>query len=254
MEQRIVVVQDAGELVSTVRDALACKAFNVTYVEGLVNARKMFIDIRPDLILIDIPSWTKSVEELLCELGDLRSTRSSRKIILASTSKVEDKALALESGADDFLLKPISTREFLARLKAALRSYATVYPVEEPSLGVLRLRRNEMEVVVGEKTEKLSRTEFNLLAFLMDHPGQVLTRDVLLENLWVPGSEIESLRIVDVYVCRLRDKIEDNPAEPRRLITRRGHGYSLIDPQRSESRHEPQSESEVNTPDTDGSL
>ena len=67
----------------------------------------------------------------------------------------------------------------------------------------------------------------------MDHPGQVLTRELLLENLWVPCSEIESSRIVDVLVCRLREKIEDNPAEPTRLITRRGYGYSLIDPQLS---------------------
>jgi two-component system response regulator VicR len=94
--------------------------------------------------------------------------------------------------------------------------------------------------MVGEEPKKLSRTEFNLLAFLMDHHGQVLTREVLVENLWLPGSEIESSRIVDVYVCRLREKIEENPAEPTRLITRRGQGYSLIDPQLSECRHEPQ--------------
>ena len=237
MEQRIVVIQDAGELISTVRYALAGDAFKVTYVEGLVKARKTLIDIRPDLIVVDIASWTKNVEQWFSELNDLRSTRCRRKIILASTSDVEDKALALESGADDFLLKPISTREFLARLKAALRSYARVYPVEESSLGVLRLRRNEMEVVVGEKTEKLSRGEFNLLSFLMDHPGRLLTRDVLLKNLWASPGEIESSRIVDVYVCRLRDKIEDDPAKPVRLITRRGHGYSLIDPQQSQSRH-----------------
>ena len=239
MQPRILVVQNAGELVGTVRDALNDQAFDVKYVEGFANARKVLIETRPDLVLVDITSWTKNVEELLCELADLRSTRSCRKIILASSSNVEDKALALESGADDFLLKPISTREFLARLKAALRSYAPVYSIEEPSLGVLRLRRNKMEVVVGEKIEKLSRAEFNLLAFLMDHPGQVLTRELLLENLWVPGSEIESSRIVDVLVCRLREKIEDNPAGPTRLITRRGYGYALIDPQLSESHHEP---------------
>ena len=191
MEQRIMVVQDVGELVPAVRDALAGDAFKVTYVEGLVNARKTLIDIRPDLILLDVACWTKNIEELLHELGNLRSTRSSRKIFLASPSRVEDTALALESGADDFLLKPISTREFLARLKATFRSYSPGHSVEETSLGVLRLRRNVMEVVVGEKIERLSRTEFNLLAFLMDHPGQVLTRDVLLENLWVPGSEID---------------------------------------------------------------
>ncbi len=76
--------------------------------------------------------------------------------------------------------------------------------------------------------QKLSRTEFNLLAFLMDHHGQVLTRDLLLENLWLPGNEIEYSRIVDVYVCRVREKIEDDPTHPTRLITRRGQGIHSL--------------------------
>jgi two-component system response regulator VicR len=239
MEQRVMVVQNAGELPPSVRDALRNESFEVEYVEGFANARKSVIEARPVLIVIDIESWAKNVEELLCEFGNLRSTRSSRKVVLAKSAKAEDRATALEAGADDFLLKPISTREFSARLKAALRSYIPTYSAEEPSLGVLRLRRNELEVVVGDEPRKLSRTEFNLLAFLMDHHGQVLTREVLLENLWLPTSEIESGRIVDVYVCRLREKIEDDPTAPTRLITRRGHGYSLIDPRLSNSRHEP---------------
>jgi len=140
------VVQTAGELIATAREALNLQPFDVKYVEGFANARRTVVEVRPDLILIDIASWTKNVEELLCEFDTLRSTRSSRKVILASSAKVEDRALALESGADDFLLKPISTREFSARLKATLRSYVSAHSVEEPSLGVLRLRRNEMEV------------------------------------------------------------------------------------------------------------
>jgi two-component system response regulator VicR len=242
MKRRILVVQSAGELSSTVRAALTPRSFDLIYVEGLGNARRAVIEARPDLILLDIASWTKQVEELLCDFGNLRSTRSSRKIVLASVSEVDDRAAALELGADDFLLKPISTREFAARLKSALRGYVAAYSVEELSVGALRLRRNEMEVLVSGEPRKLTRTEFNLLAFLMDHPGQALTREVLLENLWLSGTEVDSARIVDVYVYRLREKIEDDPTQPRRLITRRGHGYSLIDPQLSESRHEPQPE------------
>ena len=236
MQKRIMVVQNAGELPSAVHDALKGQAFEVMYVEGFPLARRSALAVRPALVLIDIDCWDKSVEELLFEFGNLRSTRSSRKIILASSAKVDDKVLALEVGADDFLLKPISTRELAARLEAVLRCYVPIFQEEEVQVfGSLRLRRNGMEVFVGDNERKLSRTEFNLLAFLMDHPGHVLSREVLLENLWLPSGEVEYPRIVDVYVCRLREKIEEDPAYPTKLVTRRGHGYSLIDPTAQEA-------------------
>jgi DNA-binding response OmpR family regulator len=128
MKQRVMVVQTGGKLIAAVRAVLNDQAFDVRYVEGFANARKTVIESRPDLILIDIISWTKNVEELLCEFGNFRSTRFSRKIILATSATIEDRALALESGADDFLSKPISTRELSARLRAALRSYEPESP------------------------------------------------------------------------------------------------------------------------------
>ena len=236
MRKRMLVVQDQGLLISAAHGALHEDAFEVELVRGFAHAQKVILDFRPALILVEIVSWNMSTEAFLCELGVLRSARASRKIILAGSASMQDKVLALEAGADDFLLSSISPRELCARLEAVLRSYVPPLADEdEQSVGVLRLRRNGMEVVVGNEIRKLSRTEFNLLAFLMDHPGHVVTREVLLENIWLPSNEIEHPRTVDVYICRLREKIESNPAEPTRLITRRGYGYSLIDPSKMPS-------------------
>jgi DNA-binding response OmpR family regulator len=87
-----------------------------------------------------------------------------------------------------------------------------------------------MEAGVGAERKKLSPTEFNLLCHLMDHPGRVFNREELLENAWVPW-EIDDYRVVDVYIWRLREKIEEDPRRPQRLLTRRGQGYFLVDPE-----------------------
>ena len=95
MEQRVLVVQNAGELPVSVRDALSQSIFRVKYVEGFANARKSVIEARPDLILFDVESWAMNVEEVLCEFSNLRNTHSSRKVILSCNGAAEDRAAAL---------------------------------------------------------------------------------------------------------------------------------------------------------------
>ena len=106
-------------------------------------------------------------------------------------------------------------------------------PEDIQSLGCMHLYRESMEVSISERRTRLSPREFNLLAYMMDHAGQVLSRMDLLENLWFPVEELQEHRVVDVYVMRLREKIEEDPSQPRRLLTRRGEGYCLVDPSRS---------------------
>jgi DNA-binding response OmpR family regulator len=230
MRKRIMVVH-SYEVSSAVSEVLANGDFDPRFVSDISRVVKLLLEQRPNLLLLDIPSWQKPIEELLWELGNLKSTQSIRKVILSAAAKVEDKIAALDLGADDFLVKPISSRELLARLDAVLRAHPTL-PVEEDmqSLGTLCLYRDAMEVSVGAERTKLSPTEFNLLVYLMDHPGRVFSREQLLENVWIPW-EIADRRVVDVYVWRLREKIEEDPSQPRRLLTRRREGYSLVDPQ-----------------------
>jgi two-component system response regulator VicR len=228
--KRIVVLSWTGGDSSVMKEAQDNGTFDIRFVSDTPRLMKSVLELKPALLLLEIDSWTKQTRELLCELGNLKSTQPFRRVVLSGLATVDDRVSALELGADDFLVKPISSRELLARLRAVLRA-DTSFTVEEAvkSVGSLCLYTELMEATIGTGRKKLSPTEFNLLSYFMDHPGQVLSRDRLLENVWIPW-EIEDRRVVDVYVLRLREKIEENPSQPSRLVTRRGEGYSLVDP------------------------
>jgi two-component system response regulator VicR len=230
IKARIMVIQDGSSFDPAIASALIAEGFGLSVADDITTCYKALLEVRPDVIVIRTAGWSRAAEELLVHLRNLRFTRHARTIALVSSACPNDIALALECGADDVLRFPISPREFLARITAALRSYPPQELKQERQLGNLRLRRDEMDVFVSGKQKTLTPTEFNLLAFLMDNPREVITREVLLENLWPPFGEIETPRIVDVYVMRVREKIEDNPAEPRILITKWGQGYCLVDP------------------------
>jgi DNA-binding response OmpR family regulator len=228
--KRIMVLPSPASGSSVITEALGNGAFDLRFVLDPPQLAKSVLELKPALLLLEIDSWRKQTRDLLCELGNLKSTQSFRRVILSEVATVDDRVSALELGADDFLVKPISSRELLARLQAVLRA-DTRFAVEEDirSFGSLSLYKGLMEVSIGNDRKKLSLTEFNLLSYFMDHPGEVLSRDRLLENVWIPW-EIDDRRVVDVYVLRLRQKIEESSAHPSRLITRRGEGYLLIDP------------------------
>jgi len=228
--RRIIVLPCRGGDSSIITQALGNEAFDLRFVSDPPLLVKSVLELKPILLLLEIDCWRKQTCDLLRELGNLKSTQPFRRVVLSEVATVDDRVSALELGADDFLVKPISSRELLARLQAVLRA-DTSFAVEEDtrSFGSLSLYRGLMEVSIGNDRKKLSLTEFNLLSYFMDHPGQVLSRDRLLENVWIPW-EIEDRRVVDVYVLRLRQKIEESSAHPSRLITRRGEGYLLIDP------------------------
>jgi two-component system response regulator VicR len=232
MRRRILIVHGPGGPSPAVRDACQASAFDATFIEGTPALLQSAIDARPVLILFDVETWKGPVEEAICHLGELRVTRLARKLVLTSVSDLEDRVDALDAGADDFLQKPISGRELRARIDAVLRSPLCHLAEEEEvqALGDLLLFRDGMEVSLGGERTKLTPTEFNLLAYFMDQAGHVLSRDELLENVWFPHSDIADRRVVDVYIWRLREKIEESPSDPRRLLTKRGGGYLLIDP------------------------
>jgi two-component system response regulator VicR len=231
MRKRILVVKDVNTLSPSLQETMMKQTFEPIVVEGLAHALKGLRDHRPALIIFEVLAWTAPYKELLWEMNELTSAWSVRKMILSASGGMDEKAAALEMGADEFLTNPISARELEAKIAAVLRSQTTILPEEAiQAIGHLRLDRDAMELTVAGIQTVLSYREFHLLAYMMEHLGRVLSRQDLLQNVWHPDGMIEDPRVVDVYICRLRDKIEIDPSDPKILLTRRREGYSLVDP------------------------
>jgi two-component system response regulator VicR len=193
----------------------------------------MVSEVEPDLILLDL---------MLPKMDGLEVCREVRKnydtpIIMVTAKDSEiDKVLGLELGADDYVTKPFSNRELVARVKANLRRHGnTSAKVEEENnnelnIGVLTIHPDAYVVSKRGETIELTHREFELLHYLAKHIGQVMTREHLLQTVW--GYDyFGDVRTVDVTVRRLREKIEDNPSHPTWLVTRRGVGYYLRNPE-----------------------
>ena len=183
----------------------------------------------PDLILLDV-MLPKMNGFDICK--NLREAGSSVPIIMLTAREEEtDKVFGLEAGADDYMTKPFSMRELMARVKANMRrTYAGEdrEKAEAPSGGGLRVSKDNGMVYKNGHPLELSAREFDILCFLSAAPGRVFSREELMEQVW--GYDYYGdLRAVDVAIRRLREKIEDEPASPRYIITKRGMGYYFAD-------------------------
>ena len=226
---KILVVEDDRTLREALRYNLVAEGYVVFVAEdggdGLFMARKE----DPDVVVLDLMLPTLSGTEV-CKA--LRRDGSIVPVIMLTARDAEgDRIGGLEAGADDYVTKPFSMRELLARVASQIRRMVmlkTVSVVSEPSidLGDLHINRDMHSVVVRGKDIELRPREFDLLAHLASNPGRVYTRDQLLQDVW--GFEyVGDTRTVDVHVRWLRIKIEENPARPALLTTVRGVGYRL---------------------------
>lgn len=197
------------------------------------EALKLVEEHTPDLILLDIMLPEKDGMEVCKEV---RKKYDMPIIMLTAKDSEIDKVLGLELGADDYVTKPFSTREILARVKANLRRHQQIATANqenesnEIAIGSLVIHPDAYIVSKRGETIELTHREFELLYYLAKHPGQVMTREHLLQTVW--GYDyFGDVRTVDVTVRRLREKIEDNPSHPGWLVTRRGVGYYLQNPE-----------------------
>lgn len=224
---KILVVEDDRTLLDVLKYNLIKEGYNVATATDGVQALEIARSQKPDLIVLDI---------MLPELNGLEVCRILRKDmnvpILMLTAKGEeiDKLVGLEIGADDYMTKPFSMRELLARIRAMLRrAKMTVSKSPEEAtvnIGNLDIDNPRRRVTLGGKALDLTQKEFDLLAFLARNRGLVFSREQLLEKVW--GYDYAGgTRTVDVHIRWLREKIETNPAKPERLITVRGIGYKL---------------------------
>ncbi len=230
--KKILVVEDDKTLLDVLKYNLAKEGYGVVAAVDGVQALELARSERPDLIILDI---------MLPKLDGFEVCRILRKEmttpILMLTAKVEeiDKVLGLEIGADDYMTKPFSLRELLARIRAMLRrtemlkekpsfEEGTVPPMIKVGNLVIDLARHQ--VSLGDSILDLSPKEFELLVFLARNRGRAFTRDHLLEKVW--GYDYTGdTRTVDVHIRWLRRKLEADPARPQRLLTVRGFGYKF---------------------------
>ncbi len=231
MASKVLVVEDEPALRETLEYNLRRQGYEVATAADGPSAVEMARQEQPDLIVLDVMLPGMDGFEV-CRI--LRREMSAPILMLTARDDEIDKVVGLEVGADDYMTKPFSMRELLARVKAQLRrvrllreELAADSQVPEPerlTLGDLTIDLRRREALRGDEVLHLKPKEYDLLLFLAQHRGSVLSRDLILERVWgwdyVGGS-----RTVDVHVRWLREKIEANPEQPIRIVTVRGAGY-----------------------------
>jgi DNA-binding response OmpR family regulator len=228
MARSILVVDDERTLRETLADSLEAEGFSVFQAADGREAIEQFRRHHPDLILLDLMLPELSGTEV-CRI--VRAESGVPILMLTAKSAEVDKVVGLELGADDYVTKPFSFRELLARIRALLRRSDQAAPPEADSveLGAVKVDLSGRRLLRGREVLAVKPKAFELLAFLLRNAGHVFTRDELLEKVWGYDYAGES-RTVDVHVHWLRAQIEDDPANPVYLETVRGVGYVLRRP------------------------
>ncbi len=222
----VLVVDDEKPLRDFVRRNLEVRGFNTITASNGLEALAVFNTQNIDLVILDVMMPRMDGLETIRRI---RQTSLVPVIILSALGEESDKIRALNLGADDYLTKPFGVGELLARVQAVLRRARWAEPPTRHGQimrGDIVADLERHEVTVRDQVIELTPTEFNLLVYLMEHAGKVLPHQNILQHVWGPeyGPEHEYLR---VYIGRLRQKIEQDPANPKHLITQRGVGYSF---------------------------
>ena len=227
-KKKILVVEDEKAIADILVFNLQREGYDTLVAYDGAEGLRCALEEAPDLILLDVMLPEMDGFEVL---GHIREKHDTPIIMLTAREEETDKVLGLELGADDYITKPFSMRELMARVKANMRRTLSGEEREKaplPSGGGLRISKdNGMVYKIGRPLE-LSAREFDILCFLSASPGRVFSREELMEQVW--GYEYYGdLRAVDVAIRRLREKVEDQPASPRYIITKRGMGYYFAD-------------------------
>jgi len=223
VEQRVLVVEDETAIRAMIAFALKRAALLPMLAEDARTAQHLIAERLPDLILLDWMLPGASGLEFARRLRREELTREIPIIMLTARGEEDDRVLGLDAGVDDYIVKPFSTRELIARIRAVLRRTQPHGDGQTISLGGLTLDTLSHRVFAHDKPVQLGPTEYRLLAFFMTHPERVYTRGQLLDNVWGSGVYVEE-RTVDVHIRRLRKSLEPCGLEDY-IQTVRGAGY-----------------------------
>lgn len=223
---RMLLIEDEESFGEALQYQLEREGYDVERVMDGIEGLERFKSAGADLVVLDLMLPGMSGEDICKEIR----RRSNVPIVMLTAKDDElDKVLGLELGADDYVTKPFSTRELAARIKAVLRRSGSDSMSADGVLeaGGIRLDPDRFEVTVRGEPVHLPRKEFELLELLLENAGRVLSRETLLDRIWGPDYFGDS-RTLDVHVKRLRSKCEEEPHNPKHLITIRGLGYKFV--------------------------
>ena len=230
MSKTVLIVEDEQNIVDILSFNLGREGYDTLEAYDGATGLQLALEHNPDLILLDL---------MLPEMNGFDVCRQIRQagysvpiLMLTAREEETDKVLGLELGADDYITKPFSMRELLARVKANIRRVAMAAPVaetqpedEEHSGERVVVDRKRATVYKDGTALELSQREYDLISYLANEPGKVFSREVLMEHVWNYDGYVGDVRAVDVAVRRLREKLEDDPAAPVFIMTKRGMGY-----------------------------
>jgi DNA-binding response OmpR family regulator len=223
---KILVVEDEPAMVAGLRDNFEFEGYEVITAQDGIEGLERALEESPDLVVLDVMMPRMSGLEV-CK--QLRAKRASLPIIMLTARGQEiDKVVGLELGADDYVTKPFSIRELLARVKSVLRRTAVLpKDKEQHSFADVQVDLRRCRVVRSGKALDISSKEFDLLKYFICHSGETLSRDRLLEDVW--GYEnYPTTRTVDTHLVRLRQKLEPDPEQPQYFLTVHGTGYRFV--------------------------
>ncbi|MGK9043491.1 response regulator [Mammaliicoccus vitulinus] len=236
MSQKVLVVDDEQSIVTLLKYNIEQAGYQVIVAYDGVQALEKVNEEKPDLVVLDVMLPEKDGIEV-CKT--IRSDKNQVPILMLTAKDDEfDRVLGLELGADDYMTKPFSPREVVARVKAILRRVGQIESRnsdddEDIVLGSIRIRPDFFEVYRNEELLELTPKEFELLLYLIERQGRVITREHMLNSVWNYEFAGDS-RIVDVHISHLRDKLEENPKQPQFIKTVRGLGYKLERPKNND--------------------
>lgn len=226
--QTVLIVEDEKNIVDILRFNLQKEGYHTLEAFDGVTGLRLALEESPDLILLDLMLPGMNGFEVCKLLRD--KGRSTPVLIITAREEEKDKILGLDLGADDYITKPFSIRELMARVKANIRRVAmAAQPAPAPAnsldFGRLVIYKEEARAAKDGENLELTQREFELLTYLASHAGRVFSRQELMERVWNYEGYVGDVRGVDVAIRRLREKLEDDPAQPKYIITRRGAGY-----------------------------
>lgn len=228
MSHKILVVDDEENIVELVKYNLERAGYQVIVAYDGDKALELIGKEKPDLILLDVMLPGTDGLTVCRETNSNSETQNIPIIMLSARGEEQDKVMGLEMGADDYITKPFSPRELIARVKARLRRHeqmhTTSYFTNQLSVGGLVIDEDRFTVTINGYKQEMTPKEFELLRFLARHPGKVFTRDYLLEKVWGYDYYGDS-RTVDVHIRHIRQKLEEAPDSPKLIETVRGVGY-----------------------------